>query len=74
MVIQHTKRDQLKNFLDSVGVETRVHYDRILDVDNLDRYPNAIKLSNTVLSLPIYPFLKEAEVKFICDRIINHNK
>jgi dTDP-4-amino-4,6-dideoxygalactose transaminase len=69
MVIKHPKRDQLKNFLDGVGVETRIHYDKILDVNNLDRYPNAMKLSNTVLSLPIYPFLKESEVKFICERI-----
>lgn len=69
MVITHPKRDQLKDFLDSVGVETKIHYNKILDSNNLDRYPNAIKLSNTVLSLPIYPFLKESEVKFICERI-----
>lgn len=69
MVIRHPKRDQLKDFLDSVGIETRIHYNKILDHYNLDRYPNAIKLSNTALSLPIYPFLKESEVKFICERI-----
>jgi dTDP-4-amino-4,6-dideoxygalactose transaminase len=68
-VIKHPKRDQLKNFLDSVGIETKIHYDKILDPNNVDQYPNAIKLSNTVLSLPIYPFLKESEVKFICERI-----
>ena len=69
MVITHPKRDQLKDFLDSAGVETKIHYNKILDPNNLDRYPNAMKLSNTVLSLPIYPFLKESEVKFICERI-----
>ena len=69
MVITHPKRDQLKDFLNSAGIETRIHYNKILDHHNLDRYPNAVKLSNTVLSLPIYPFLKESEVKFICERI-----
>lgn len=67
LVIRHNNRDNLKQFLRDKGVETKVHYENIFD--NFNVYPTASQLSRTVLSLPIYPFLKESEVKYVCERI-----
>ena len=41
----------------------------MLDSNNFGRYSNAERLCNTAISLPIYPFLKEEEVEYICKTI-----
>ena len=68
-VITCNERDLLKKYLHNSGIETRIHYDYILDRDVTNHYPKAELLSATALSLPIYPFLKTSEVDYICERI-----
>jgi dTDP-4-amino-4,6-dideoxygalactose transaminase len=55
--------------LQTKGIETKIHYAKLLDNNRIGTYPNAEKLCNMALSLPIYPYLKTDEVDFICDKI-----
>ena len=57
------------------GVETKIHYDTILDSEKMGKYvyPNAEGICRDALSLPIYPFLKMDEVDFVCERIREFN-
>lgn len=56
-VIQTEDRDKLREEWD---IPTRINYPY-----TLDQTPQAYKLSQTVLSLPIYPELTDAEVEYI---------
>jgi UDP-2-acetamido-2-deoxy-ribo-hexuluronate aminotransferase len=73
LVILCEKRDGLKKFLAEKGIETQIHYDPILPYTkyfkNKGSYPNAEKISNECLSLPIYPHLKSREINYICGMI-----
>ena len=76
-VIRTDKRDELKKYLIKNGVETLIHYPipphLQLAYKNLGYkkgdFPIAEKISETSLSLPIYPGLKKKEVLYICDKI-----
>jgi perosamine synthetase len=67
------KRDQLAEELKRRGVETAVHYPKPVHHQPLYRRlgykesicPNAIKASQTVLSLPIHPLLTEEDLEYI---------
>jgi dTDP-4-amino-4,6-dideoxygalactose transaminase len=74
--IQAQQRDRLKEFLATKGIETMIHYPKALT--NLPFYKNKIgsaafpvsdRLEKTMLSLPIYPELTEAEILYICNSI-----
>lgn len=69
LVILTDRRDELQAYLGSKGIETKIHYTKTLDTQNVGSYPNAEKLCVTALSLPIYPHLKKQEVDYICDKI-----
>ena len=69
MVMLSGRRDKLKLYLESKGVETKIHYSKTLDNDQIGKYPNAESICAKALSLPIYPHLKMSEVDYICDRI-----
>ena len=69
LVLLVDKRRDLQKHLELNGIETKIHYKRTLDSDNIGRYPNAERLCNNAISLPIYPFLKEEEVEYICKTI-----
>jgi dTDP-4-amino-4,6-dideoxygalactose transaminase len=72
-VIQTTNRDELKKFLTRNGIETAVHYAVPVHLQKAythlgykkNSLPVAEKLSKTVLSLPIFPGLKNEEVEKI---------
>jgi dTDP-4-amino-4,6-dideoxygalactose transaminase len=68
-VITAHNRDLLKKYLSDAGIETKIHYEYLLDRDPTNHYPRAEILSATALSLPIYPFLKMSEVDYVCERI-----
>jgi dTDP-4-amino-4,6-dideoxygalactose transaminase len=76
-VIQTEKRDELKTFLQSKGIQTMIHYDKALFEHSIFKnysfktaeLINIHSIKNTVLSLPIYPELKEEEIRYICDTI-----
>ena len=72
-------RDLIINKLDEVGIGTSVHY---LPVHMHSYYskkygwrpedfPLSYELSKKVISLPIYPLLKDDEIKYIIDNINN---
>jgi len=69
LVLLADRRRDLQKHLEAHGIETKVHYKRTLDSNNFGRYPNAERLCNHAISLPIYPFLKEEEVEYICKTI-----
>jgi len=70
LVVKVQDRDGLKNFLQTKGIETQVHYTRPMSkmkmFDNEQDMPNAEKFCQDVLSLPIHPFLKKKEVLQVC--------
>jgi dTDP-4-amino-4,6-dideoxygalactose transaminase len=67
----------LQAYLKEKGVESVIHYPRALP--NLPAYkylgttpadfPVATKLAQTILSLPMYPELKEKEIKYVAECI-----
>ena len=67
------RRDQLKSYLEKHGIETKIHYTNILDRVNSNYYPVAEKICAQALSLPVYPFLTDNEVKYICEKIRQFN-
>ena len=69
-------RNELQKFLTSRGIMTKVFFEPI----HLSKFyrksgfgkkslPNTEKISQTVLSLPIFPGLKSEEIRHICDSI-----
>ena len=75
-VIRSKQRDKLRKFLQKNGVETLVHYPKPLNKQAAFKryahgfFPRAEKYAKELLSLPLYPFLTDAEVKKI-SAIIN---
>jgi dTDP-4-amino-4,6-dideoxygalactose transaminase len=76
-VIRAEKRDQLKKYLYKRHIQTLIHYPRALTNTpayadmNLDRtlFPVANALEKEVLSLPIYPELTEAQIRYVSQNI-----
>jgi dTDP-4-amino-4,6-dideoxygalactose transaminase len=62
-------RDQLKVYLEQQGIETKIHYSQILDTVNAGLYPIAENICRQAISLPIYPFLQNKEIDYICEKI-----
>ncbi len=72
-VIKTLFRDKLQAYLKKKGISTLIHYPKCLhkqDAYNLDlNLPIAEKLSETILSIPIGPHLKENEVDYIIENL-----
>ena len=71
------RRNQLCKYLKTKGIQTQIHYPlplynqpafRFLKV-NRKEFPMVEKITKEILSLPLYPELKETEVKFIAKEI-----
>lgn len=74
--VLNNKRDHLKRFLKSKGVETSIHYPIPIHMQKAYKYKyKNIKLPNTeiqskqILSLPINEFLNQNEIKYIIKMI-----
>lgn len=76
-VIQTEERDKIKHILDSNGVDTSIHYPtplpflkayESLSYKNND-IPVATRVTNNILSLPMYPELTKDNIDFICSLI-----
>jgi len=71
------ERDSLKNFLESRGISTMIHYPIPIHLQKCysdlgfkkGDYPIAEKLSETCLSLPMFPGIKDEEINYIIDSI-----
>ena len=61
--------------LESFGIGTQIHYTPIFlqpyyKLKNSKKLPNALEFYNNTLSLPLYPDLKNQDIKLICDKLI----
>ncbi len=79
-VIRTHRRDQLKKQLEDNGIQCGIHYEAPIHLQPIYRglfgykggeYPKAELLSETVLSLPVFPDLKKDEITYISEIIHN---
>lgn len=76
-VIRTSQRDILKEYLQTKGISTGLHYPIPLHLQQVfselgykeGRFPVAEQVSREVLSLPMYPELTEEQIKYVCDAI-----
>jgi len=75
-VIRHPRRDKLMQYLVQNGVQTLIHYPipihfqrSYAELGSEGDFPISEKACSEVLSLPLYPELKEAELEYISDLI-----
>jgi dTDP-4-amino-4,6-dideoxygalactose transaminase len=71
-------RDKLKDYLDKNGVGTGLHYPipchkQIMYRRKYDsKCPNAEKLADRLLSLPMHPFLQPEQIEYVCGTIAKY--
>jgi dTDP-4-amino-4,6-dideoxygalactose transaminase len=76
-VVRVQNRDQVRTRLSEKGVATGIHYPIALPNLTAYRYlgykpedfPVATQYSKEILSLPIYPELREEQIEYICDQL-----
>jgi dTDP-4-amino-4,6-dideoxygalactose transaminase len=81
-VIRSKKRDELQEFLKSNGIDTLIHYPLPIHLQEAYKhlgykkgdFPIAEKISNEVLSLPMWVGLKREEISKIYKEINNYEK
>jgi dTDP-4-amino-4,6-dideoxygalactose transaminase len=81
-VSRHPDRDGLKNYLEKEGVKTMIHYpfpihfqEAYKDLNHASNsFPVAERLSREILSLPMFPQLKDEEVKRIVELINSYDE
>ena len=75
-VVRHPERERLRAHLAARGVETLIHYPAPLHLQTLFRrrgqhsLPEAERLTSEVLSLPLYPHLRDEELRAVADAIL----
>jgi len=76
-VIYSTERDALSNYLQSMGIEVKIHYGYTLGelpIAATLKKPSFLStsymLTRGVLSLPIYPELTDNEIEYIADTVL----
>jgi dTDP-4-amino-4,6-dideoxygalactose transaminase len=75
-------RDQLQTFLKENGIDTLIHYPKAIHLQKCYEYlgykkgdfPIAEELSQTNLSLPIWPGLDDVKISYIAEKIIEFYK
>jgi len=81
-VIQTEKRDELKSYLYSNGVQTAIHYPVPIHLQPCAEYlgykkgdfPNVEKQSELILSLPMHNGLSDDDIGYVADKIIEFVK
>lgn len=81
-MIRHPRRDALAAYLAAHGVETRVNYpiplhlqEAAADLGHREGdFPMAEEQARTILSLPIYPELEDAQVDYVIDKTLEFIK
>ena len=75
-VVRHPERERLRAHLAARGVETLVHYPAPLHTQPLFRrrtqpaLPAAERLANEILSLPLYPQLRDEELRAVAVAVL----
>lgn len=72
----HNRRRLHKRLMDS-GIETKIYYPLVLPEQHVYKklgyssrlFPNSVKASNEVLSIPIHPKLSKEQIKYIAGKI-----
>jgi dTDP-4-amino-4,6-dideoxygalactose transaminase len=78
-VIRHPRRDALQTFLSDRGIQTQIHYSTPIHLQpayrelGLNPLPVTEAAANQILSLPLYPEMKDEDVKNICQSIQRFN-
>ncbi|MEK6715181.1 MAG: DegT/DnrJ/EryC1/StrS family aminotransferase [Candidatus Omnitrophota bacterium] len=75
--VRSKKRDKLQEFLKTQGVATLMHYPIPIHIEEVYKYlgykkgdfPNAELVASTIISLPMYPELKEEEIEYVVEAI-----
>lgn len=78
-VVECFKRDKLQNYLLKKGIKAQIHYPVPIHLQKCYEYlgykkgdyPVAERLAKSILSLPIYPELREKEVNYIAQTVNN---
>lgn len=81
-VIEHEKRDELQQFLAEKGIQTLIHYPIPIHLQKCYDYlghqkgsfEHTEKVSDTVLSLPMYPELTDEEIQLVVKAIHEFNQ
>jgi dTDP-4-amino-4,6-dideoxygalactose transaminase len=76
-VVQAERRDRLREFLDSRGVETKIHYPIPIHLQKAAEglgykrgaFPVCEAQSERIVSLPVHEYLTEAEQQYVVDRV-----
>jgi len=77
-VIRTKYRDYLKKWLEENGIECGIHYPIPIHLQPIYRkiygysggeYPKSERASKECLSIPMHPFLKDEEIKYISEKI-----
>lgn len=76
-VVRSSMRDELKNWLDKNGISTGIHYP--VPIHKQEAWtacggakvslPFTEKITGEILSLPMYPELKNEEIEYICQKV-----
>ena len=75
-VVRHPERERLRAHLAARGVETLIHYPTPLHRQPLFRrrgqhpLPETERLTDEILSLPLYPQLRDEELRAVADAVI----
>jgi dTDP-4-amino-4,6-dideoxygalactose transaminase len=77
-IVRTAQRDALKQYLQDHGVDTKVHYPVPIHLQEAARglgykagdFPVTERQCTTILSLPVFPELKDAQVDHVADTII----
>ena len=76
-VVRSKERDKLQEYLKTRGVSTLIHYPTPIHLQEVYRhlghkrgdFPHAEQAAAEILSLPMYPGLREDEVLYVCEAI-----
>lgn len=77
-VIRSKQREKLMKALNENNISCGIHYPKplpFIDAYNYKKhrlvdFPNSVKISNEILSLPIYPEITDSQIDTICDQIM----
>ncbi|MHA7128810.1 DegT/DnrJ/EryC1/StrS family aminotransferase [Algoriphagus namhaensis] len=77
-VVRCVQRDELRRYLSKNGIGTAVHYPQLIpDMKAFSQkgdFQTSRKLTQTILSLPLNPYLKDSEQEFVIEKIRKYFK
>ena len=81
-IIKVENRVDLISYLSSKGIQTGLHYETPLILQEaynylnleIEQFPNIIDVKDKILSLPIFPGIQKSEIDFVCNCIKNFYK